>query len=185
LNRYLASSDEVFELLVKYLHKVPIAVLGIGNELRRDDGFGSYLARSLAKYVSKYMGIRDIYIIDAGNAPELYTDVLRKASNGSIVLIDAVWLEGGDPGDVIAFIVSQEKSSGMSSSIIQGVQFVTTHTLDIKIVLRAAGIEEALTLGVVPYSIEFGVGLTKPVARAFRLLFKAFIRFFMELTQNH
>jgi len=177
LIEYLAGIDEVLELLVRYLRKAPIVVLGIGNELRRDDGFGSYLARSLSKYVSRYMKLKDVHIIDAGNAPELYTDVLRKASNGSVIFIDSIWSGGRRPGDIVAFVITLNEGDLPQ----QKVHFVTTHTLDIKMVLRAAGIPEALTLGVVPSSIDFGIGLTKPVAEAFTLLFTAFTRFFMKL----
>ncbi len=173
LIRELKSYDDIIYYLKESLRKKPIVILGVGNELKRDDGFGVYLARSLAKYTSRFMNLKSTYIIDAGSAPELYTDILRKARDGSILLIDAILVEGRRPGDIVAFNISQDAVSNY-----QIIRFVTTHTLDIKMTLRAAGVKQVSVIGVVPYSTDVGIGLTEPVARAFKLLFRAFIRFF-------
>ncbi|MCD6428798.1 MAG: hydrogenase maturation protease [Desulfurococcales archaeon] len=173
----LTDYDDVIGFLKDHLRRKPILILGVGNELRRDDGFGTYLARSLAGYVSKFMKLRNMYIIDAGNAPELYTDILRKARNGSILLIDAILVEGRKPGDIVAFDIDQEGIDDL-----QLIRFITTHTLDLRIMMKAAGVRSVLVLGVVPYSTNFGLGLTEPVARAFRILFRAFTRFLSGLT---
>mgnify|MGYP000282912970 CR=1 FL=1 len=175
--KHLASYDDVIEFLKEHLRRTPIVILGVGNELRRDDGFGTYLARSLARYASEFMKLKNAYIVDAGNAPELYTDLLRKARNGSILLIDAILVGDRRPGDIVAFNISQ---GGNDNS--QSIQFITTHALDLRIMMKAAGVENVLVIGVIPYSTDFGLGLTEPVARAFRLLFRAFIRFLSEST---
>jgi len=179
LIKHLTSYNDVIEFLRENLRRTPIVILGVGNELRRDDGFGVYLVRSLARYASRFMKLRNTYIVDAGNAPELYTDLLRKVRDGSILLTDAIFVEGRRPGDIVAFSISQERADSLRL-----IQFITTHTLDIGVMMKAAGIKSMLVLGVIPYSTDFGLGLTEPVARAFRLLFRAFIHFFSFLTHD-
>ena len=61
-------------------------IVGIGNPLRGDDGFGPALIKELE-------GKNDFICIDAGSAPENYVGRIIKANPETILLVDAVHLD--------------------------------------------------------------------------------------------
>jgi len=71
--------------------KGKVAILGIGNTLRSDDGIGSILASRIKDKVP-YM------VYDAGPSPENYLEKIIKDKPDNIVIIDAVDF-GGEPGE--------------------------------------------------------------------------------------
>lgn len=68
-----------------------VAVVGVGNEDRGDDGAGPLIAHMLAD-----AGIE--HAIDSGTSPELDTWKLRALMPDSVLFVDAVDF-GGQPGD--------------------------------------------------------------------------------------
>jgi hydrogenase 3 maturation protease len=70
-----------------------VAVVGIGNEMRGDDAVGCYVARKLE-------GISGALVIDAGDVPENYTQLLRAYEPDCILLIDAVDV-GANAGSIV------------------------------------------------------------------------------------
>lgn len=65
-------------------------IVGIGNPLRGDDGFGPAL-------VQRLQGKVNLACIDAGNAPENHLGRILKEEPDSVLLVDAADL-GLDPG---------------------------------------------------------------------------------------
>ena len=61
-------------------------IVGIGNPMRGDDGFGPALIKTL-------VGKIDAVCIDAGNAPENFTGVIKQHKPDTILVIDAVHLD--------------------------------------------------------------------------------------------
>jgi hydrogenase 3 maturation protease len=142
-----------------------VAVVGIGSELRCDDGFGPYLTRSLNNFI-KYLGCReDVMFLDAGNSPELYTDVIREFNPEVVLFVDAVDFSG-DPGDVI--LADAESAIGSAT--------MTTHYINLKVVLKLIGVTEAYILGVKPACRDYTIKLSEKVADAFRKLFFIILR---------
>ena len=82
-------------------------LIGIGNEISGDDGFGP----ELAKRLKPLLGER---AIDGGLAPENWTGPISKLGPKILVIADAVDF-GGDPGD-IAIIDPDDLESGLPAT---------------------------------------------------------------------
>ena len=72
-----------------------LAVLGIGNSTRGDDGAGSLAARLVQRGLS-LANPGQFLVIDAGPAPENFSGVLRKFKPDFVLMVDAVQGESGD-----------------------------------------------------------------------------------------
>lgn len=66
-------------------------VIGIGNDLRGDDGVGLTVARELAE-------VTNVPLILAGEVPENYLDVVRRHAPEWVLLVDAADF-GAQPGE--------------------------------------------------------------------------------------
>lgn len=82
-----------------------VAVMGIGNPLRGDDGVGCVVARKLRRAFAwvpageepAASGVTTVAVVDAEEIPEGYLDVLEAARPAVVVLVDAADL-GCAPG---------------------------------------------------------------------------------------
>ena len=121
-----------------------VAIVGVGHELRGDDGAGLIAARALASAARDHDWL---LVIEAGPAPENCTGALRRFCPDLVVLIDAAQM-GLEPGSVrwLAWL----DSTGISAS---------THSLPLHLVgsyLRyELGCEIGL-IGIQPLSTEIG-----------------------------
>ena len=68
------------------LLKGKVIIIGIGNILRGDDGFGPLL-------IEKLVGKVDAHCIDAGTAPESYIGKIIKERPDTVLILDAVHLD--------------------------------------------------------------------------------------------
>lgn len=74
-----------------------LIVLGVGNELKCDDGIGPYIINKL-----KCENIEDkksLLFINAETVPENFTGKIRKEKPSHLIIVDAC-LMGGEPGDM-------------------------------------------------------------------------------------
>lgn len=69
-------------------------ILGIGNEMRGDDGLGSVLAQELSNLEDK-----NITIFDGKTVPENFTGAIKRETPSHIIILDAVEM-GETPGHV-------------------------------------------------------------------------------------
>ncbi len=84
----LSSFLEGFEKLI---------ILGVGNELKCDDGVGPYIIKKL-----KDEDIEDnerLLFIDAQTVPENFTGKIRKENPSHVIIVDACLMDG-KPGDI-------------------------------------------------------------------------------------
>ena len=72
--------------MLKDILKGKVVIVGIGNVLKGDDGFGPAL-------VGRLLGKTKALCIDAGTAPENYTGKIVKAEPDTILLVDAAHLD--------------------------------------------------------------------------------------------
>lgn len=72
--------------------KGKVAILGVGNTLRGDDGLGSILASRIKEKVP-------FIVFDAGVSPENYLEKVVKERPDTIVIIDAADFKGS-PGEL-------------------------------------------------------------------------------------
>jgi hydrogenase 3 maturation protease len=144
------------KLLLKQLTNNRIAILGVGNQFRCDDGAGVLLARAL----SEREWTRDtdhVLVIEAGHAPENTTGELRKFAPDLVLIIDAADM-GEEPGTIQW--VPAESIDGISAS---------THSLPLSMLARYLTLELNCTvtlLGIQPGSNDVGEQVSPEVLQA-------------------
>lgn len=130
--------------------------MGIGNELRADDAAGILVVRQLLQYDSTFE--KDcVRIIQAGQAPENSTWILRGFEPHLILLIDAADM-GEMPGTV--HWIAMEDISGLSAS---------THSLPLSMLAAYLKQEfdcQVTLLGIQPASNAFGRPVSLEVLQA-------------------
>lgn len=87
-----------------------VVLVGIGNPLRGDDGFGP-------KLISALKGTVAAELFDCGTAPENYIIPILNANPGTVVFLDAADF-GRPPGEISVFDMSE----------ISGISFSTHNT---------------------------------------------------------
>jgi hydrogenase 3 maturation protease len=130
--------------------KGKVVIVGIGNVLRGDDGFGPLL-------IEKLNGTVDALCFDAGTAPENYIGKIIQAKPDTVLFVDAVSGEL-NPGEYEI----------LDKTDILGAGF-TTHDLSPKMLIEFLEKETTAAifmLGVQPQSLVLGDGLSEPVKKA-------------------
>jgi hydrogenase 3 maturation protease len=124
--------------------------VGVGNRLRGDDGLGPVIVLSLREAT-------DCPCIDAGDAPENHVGPIVRERPDTILIIDAVHLNG-EPG---AYVILHEEDIARTG--------FSTHTLSPHLFmhrLREMVNADILLLGVQPLDMKFGEHLSQPVEAA-------------------
>ncbi len=128
-----------------------IAILGIGNDLRSDDGVGLYI-------VSRLEADRSFVMIEnVGSVPEAFARPIAEFGSERIILIDAADM-GLPPGSVR--LVTKEHISGVA---------LTTHALPLSFLMLYLEQEthgQTILIGIQPENIAFGEGLTTAVVNS-------------------
>jgi len=129
-------------------------IVGVGNDLKGDDGVGSYLCQQLkGKIAAK--------LIDAGTVPENYIQPIVKAGPDKLVIVDAMEF-GAEPGSVRLFDAGDLNSAVMSTHSLSPRLFVDLIRKEIDV--------DVCFLGVQPGQMELGEGLSPEVEAAAREL---------------
>lgn len=161
------SRKEAGKILAEYAISGRL-IIGVGSELRCDDGFGPYLAR-IVRAVAETLGF-DVNVVDAGNAPELYTDVMRR--HGDVLIVDAVEVPGHyPPGTVILAEVTDPEKQPL---------LISTHSMNLPVIMRVSSLERVSVLGIVPRCLSYEIGLSREVAENLRGIVMAFIEYLRE-----
>ena len=138
-----------------------LAILGIGNTIRGDDGLGIFIIKKIVKHYSdKYpqqnLNINKevnkifdkVILINCGTVPENFTDILKKEKPDKIVIIDAAVM-GEKPGTIKLIDVEDIYSVGFS-----------THTLPLNVIVKYLMRyinSEIYIVGMEPERLDFGV----------------------------
>ncbi|MGD0574267.1 MAG: hydrogenase 3 maturation endopeptidase HyCI [Anaerolineales bacterium] len=144
----------ILEALRNRLEARKAVILGVGNPLRGDDGFGPSLARRLQANVRAT-------VINAEEVPENYLGTIVAAEPQVVMIVDAVEL-GLQPGDMA--IVEADNLGGTGLS---------THSASLSLSARFIQSEthaEVFLLGVQPLATAVGASLSPPVEAAIDLL---------------
>lgn len=148
--------EEVFNRLIENRRKV--VVLGIGNTLRRDDGFGVYVASSLKRF-----NFENVLILEAGVSPEAVLDDILEFKPSHLIIVDTVEAKR-KPGDLIV-----ARLEDLTDEVT-----VSTHRLPLTLLvkyLRLMGFDgEAVLIGVQPGDLSFGETQTPEVKEATRIV---------------
>lgn len=137
----------------------PFVVIGIGNVLLGDDGFGPNVIGILQ---AKWDLPATVELIDAGTPGLDLADIL--CGREAVILVDAV-TTGGAPGkmccyrdsDLDGVLALRPRVSGHDPALGDALAIAR---------LAGHGPRELLLVGVVPESVEVGVGLSESVAAA-------------------
>ena len=131
-----------------------MVILGIGNPLRGDDGFGPAL-------IERLQGRVKAVCLDGGSAPEVYAGKIVKERPDTILIVDALHL-GRRPGEYEVLRKDEIARMGFSTHDIS-----PNMLLDYLQIETGAGI---YMLGVQPESLRFGLELSEPVRQTLKKL---------------
>lgn len=117
-----------------------VAIVGIGNKLKADDGFGPEVVRKLKKMVKK-----NVLLINAGDVPENFLEEIVNFNPDKIFIIDTVEFQG-KIGEVKSFDTDEIDFKSFSTH--KNSLFVDYLKKRLKCEIRLIGIK--------PKSTEFG-----------------------------
>ena len=112
--------------------------MGIGNELKYDDGVGPYIISRLNKLDFN----DDVLLINAQTVPENFTGKIRKENPSHIILIDAC-LMGLDYGDYK--IVDKDDFVNIG---------ISTHSMSLSYFVKFLNQDNILFIGIEPQLLE-------------------------------
>ncbi len=92
---------------LKSILKGKVVLVGVGNTLRGDDGFGPAL-------VARLSGKSEAVCIDAGTVPENYLGEIVRQNPDTVLLVDATHL-GLNPGDYAILRKDEIAESGFTT----------------------------------------------------------------------
>lgn len=129
-----------------------LTIVGVGNVMRGDDGFGVEVVRRL-----KELGVPpNVQLIEAGQVPESFLGVMRRFKPTHILFVDAA-IQGLDPGELR--LLDPRDELGMS---------ISTHKIPLRLlceyVEQTIGSKTAI-LAAQPKQVGLGEGLSEPVRR--------------------
>jgi len=127
----------------------PIAIIGLGNTLRRDDGIGVYVASRLKNLLR---GVRGIEVIVAEDRVDYAAKELEKVNPRLIIVIDAMEFHG-IPGEIRVVKLEDVEEP-----------YAYTHRIPMKTIFTLMGIEApTYVVGIQVASRDFGEGLSREV----------------------
>lgn len=131
-----------------------LIVLGVGNELKCDDGVGPFIIKRL-----KEQSIEDknrLLFINAETVPENFTGKIRKENPTHLIIVDAC-LMGGRPGDMK--IVDKYDFANIG---------ISTHSMSLSFFVRYLEKDtdfKIIFIGIEPESMDYSEELTENVER--------------------
>ncbi|WP_342764331.1 hydrogenase maturation peptidase HycI [uncultured Methanobrevibacter sp.] len=127
--------DELVDFLDSF---EKLIIVGIGNELKYDDGVGPYIISELNKLNLN----ENILLINAKTVPENFTGKIRKENPSHIILVDAC-LMGLNPGDYK--IVNKDDFADIG---------ISTHSMSLSYFVKFLNHDNILFIGIEPESLE-------------------------------
>lgn len=137
------------ENIFKDILKGKVVIVGIGNILRADDGFGPTL-------IQRLKGSIKATCIDAASAPENFTGKIKNESPDTILIVDAIHL-GKLVGEYVLLKKEEILNCGFST------HDISPHLL-IEYLEKETGADIYL-LGVQPKNLSFGGQMSKEVKK--------------------
>jgi hydrogenase 3 maturation protease len=143
-----------------------VAVLGIGNDMRTDDGLGPFVIEGLN------LDHPDLLIENVGSVPEAFARPLVEFGAQRVIMVDAA--DMGKPAAHID-LITKERIGGIT---------ISTHSMPLSLLMMYLEQEtkgKTVLLGVQPKSIVFGEGLTPEI----REVAQKVIRILRRVLQQH
>ncbi|MGY5861307.1 MAG: hydrogenase 3 maturation endopeptidase HyCI [Candidatus Thorarchaeota archaeon] len=127
-----------------------VAILGIGNDLRTDDGIGPFIISGLDVESSSLL------IENVGSVPEAFARPLAKFGAERIIMIDAADMK--KPSGHIE-LITKDRIGGIA---------ISTHSMPLSFLMMYLEQEtgaQTILLGIQPQDIQFGEGLTPELGK--------------------
>ena len=145
----LAWRDSLTKIIEDLRGEKPIAIIGLGNTLRRDDGVGVYVASRLKNLLRNVSGVE---VIVAEDRVDYAAKELKKVNPRLIIVIDAMEFHG-TLGEVRVVRLEDVKEP-----------YAYTHRIPMKTIFKLMGIEApTYVIGIQVASRNFGEGLSREV----------------------
>ncbi len=132
-----------------------VRVIGLGNVLMRDDAFGPYVIRLIDAF---YAVPPEVQILDVGT-PGL--DLIPYVCEVDVLIIVDTVRADGEPGEIRVFRTGDILGDAVQPRLGPHDPGVKEALLTAAVAGSAPG--EVLLVGVLPQSVEVGVGLSAPV----------------------
>lgn len=131
-----------------------LIVLGVGNELKCDDGVGPFIINKLKE--EDIENKNELLFINAETVPENFTGKIRKEKPTHLIIVDAC-LMGGKPGDMK--IVDKYDFANIG---------ISTHSMSLSFFVRY--LEKGTDFGIIfvgiePESMDYSEKLTENVEK--------------------
>lgn len=139
-----------FQIGAKFQAKGKVVIVGIGNTMRGDDGFGPALVEGLTGKIKAIC-------INVGSAPENYITKIVEAAPDTILIVDAVHL-GLAPGEYDILTKSDIINCGLTTHDISPSMFIDF--------LEKQTRADIYLLGVQPKNVSFGEEMSDAVKKA-------------------
>ena len=131
-----------------------LIVLGVGNELKSDDGVGPFVIKKLKE---ENIENDNVLFIDAKTVPENFTGKIRKENPTHLIIVDACLMDS-NPGDMRIVDKDDFASIGISTHSMSLSFFVRYLEKDTEIRIIFVGIE--------PETMDWGERPTPIVERS-------------------
>nr|WP_292780717.1 hydrogenase maturation peptidase HycI [Methanobrevibacter sp.] len=131
-----------------------LIVLGVGNELKCDDGVGPYIIRKLK---DKNIENDKLLFIDAQTVPENFTGKIRKENPSHLIIVDACLMDS-EPGDMK--IVNKYDFANIG---------ISTHSMSLSFFVRFLEQDNDMRIifvGIEPESMDYADAPTEKVELA-------------------
>jgi hydrogenase 3 maturation protease len=151
----VGKATEITGVLQRWLKNADrIVVVGVGNELRRDDFVGVEVVRRLKNRVSKH-----VMLIESETVPENFIEPIVEFNPTRVLIIDAglLGLESGD-----ARFLEPSDALGLATGA------VSTHSLPLKIFCEYLGKATSAKIALIviqPKRTDFGEGLSSEIKK--------------------
>ena len=131
-----------------------LIVLGVGNELKSDDGVGPFIIKKLKE---ENIENKNLLFIDAETVPENFTGKIRKEKPTHLIIVDACLMDS-QPGDMQ--IVNKYEFANIG---------ISTHSMSLSFFVRY--LEKDTNFGIIfvgiePETMEWGDNPTPEVEKA-------------------
>ena len=142
------------EELNDFLHDFKkLIILGVGNELKSDDGIGPFIVNKL---IEEDLQRDNLLFINAETVPENFTGKIRKEKPSHVIIVDAC-LMGSNPGEMKIVDKDDFKNIGISThsmSLSYFVKYLEKDT-DFKVIF----------VGIEPETMDWGENPTPNVEK--------------------
>jgi hydrogenase 3 maturation protease len=135
-----------------------LVILGIGNEMRGDDGLGPVMAQKLAPYEKE-----NFTVFDAKTVPENFTGAIKKEAPSHMIILDAVDMNEA-PGHIR--LVNKEEIANYN---------ISTHAMSLSFLIKyleSTHPVKIILLGIQPKNMDLNRGISPEIQKSMDYIYR-------------